>query len=251
MLKFICVLMILFISHGFCEEKNNAVIPVPKLENDFYDWYKRHETVKKYIKEHPADLVFIGDSITHMFGGTPQSEKPFGHEVWKKYYSHRNAVNMGFGWDRTQNVLWRLNNGEFDNITPKVAVLLIGTNNLTGTKNARTNTPQEIFEGIQKVCMTIHEKSPKTKIIALSVLPRSPQRFVEPIRQINAKLQELEKEDYITILNLTEQFAEADGLPKKSLMRDSVHPGIEGYKIWAAKLEPVLSKLLNDKMVTP
>lgn len=246
MSKFLILIFIIFSCPLFAEEKNNATVPVPKLERDFYDWYKRHENVKKQIKKGPVDLVFIGDSITHMFGGLPKSEKPFGEEVWQKYYSKRNTVNMGFGWDRTQNVLWRLENGEFEGLTPKVVVLLIGTNNLTGTKNARTNTPEEIVEGIQQVYQLIHKKSSKTKILLLGILPRSPQKFVAPIRKINSLLKEKATEDYVTLLDMSEQFAEESGLPKKDLMRDSVHPSVNGYKVWAATMEPVLKKLLEE-----
>lgn len=251
MSKLFYLLILLFVFSATAEEKNNALVPVPKLEKDFYDWYKRHEKVKETIKSNPVDLVFIGDSITHMFGGKPQSEKPFGESVWKKYYDHRNAVNMGFGWDRTQNVLWRLNNGEFEGIKPKVVVILIGTNNLTGTKNARTNKPQEIFEGISAVCETIHHKSPKSKIILLEVLPRSPQKFVKPIQEINKLIASLDKLEYVNVLNIYKEMAQDDGLPKKGIMRDSVHPSLDGYKVWARTLEPLLSQLLGDKRVEP
>lgn len=251
MSKLIYLLMFLFILQSFTEEKNNAVIPVPKLEKDFYDWYKRHDKVKDAIKSKPVELVFIGDSITHMFGGKPQSEKPFGEAVWKKYYSHRKAVNMGFGWDRTQNVLWRLDNGEFDDIKPKVVVILIGTNNLAGTKNCRSNKPQEIFEGIKKVCESIHKKSSKSKIILLELLPRSPIKYVKPIQEINKLVASLDKLEHVSVLKIYKEMAEANGLPKKNLMRDSVHPSVEGYKIWAKTLEPILSKLLNDEAIKP
>ncbi len=230
---------------------NSALMPRPKLERDFYDWDKRHKEVKALIKKQKVDLVFIGDSITHMFGGLPKSRRKRGSRIWNKYYGHRNVVNMGFGWDRTQNVLWRLDNGEFEGITPKVAVVMIGTNNLTGTKNAVKNTPAEIAEGIVAICKTIHKKVPGCKILLLGVLPRSPNHFVNPIKEINKHIAPLDKEDYITFLNMYDQFADKDGLPKQELMRDSVHPNTTGYSVWAKTMEPVLSKLLNDKAVMP
>lgn len=251
MTKLIYLFTALFILQGVAQETNNATIPTPKLENDFYDWYKRHDKVKEIIKKGPVQLVFIGDSITHMFGGKPQSEKPFGEAVWNKYYAHRKAVNMGFGWDRTQNVLWRLNNGEFNGISPKVVVILIGTNNLTGTKNCRNNKPQEIFEGIKTICENIHNKSEKSQIVLLELLPRSPEKFVAPIQKTNKLLASLNKKEYITVLNIYKKMADGKGLPKKGLMRDSVHPSVTGYKIWAQTLEPVLSNLLGDKKIEP
>jgi lysophospholipase L1-like esterase len=248
--RFSCGLLILCLAATVQAQSavtNTAVVPVPKLENDFYDWYQRHEQVKAQIRRQPVDLVFIGDSITHMFGGPSPSPVQRGQETWERYYGKRNAVNMGFGWDRTQNVLWRLENGEFAGIQPKVAVLLIGTNNRTGTAHARENSPAEIAEGIEAICKSIHAKAAGCKIVLLSVLPRSPAHFVEPIREINRKIVTLESLGYVTFLDLWPAFAGPDGLPKPELMADTVHPNAKGYQLWAEALEPVLAKLLAEK----
>ncbi len=231
--------------------ENSAIIPVQKLENDFYDWHERHEQIVNLISKKPVDIIFIGDSITHMFGGIPKSQLARGAKTWDRYYGHRNAINMGFGWDRTQNVLWRLSNGELEGISPKVAIILIGTNNRTGTGNARQNTPVEIAQGVEAVCKLIHKKTPNCKIILLGVLPRSPDQFVKPIKEINQLLSTLDKEKYISFLNMWNQFADGEGLPRKELMQDTVHPNSDGYRIWAETLEPVLSKLLNDHKIKP
>lgn len=227
---------------------NTAIIPTPKIENDFYDWYQRHEQVKAQIKKQPVDLVFIGDSITHMFGGLPLSNIIHGGAVWDKYYGGLNVVNMGFGWDRTQNVLWRLENGEFEGIHPKVAVLLIGTNNLTGTENARENTPAEIADGIEAICKTIHAKAPKCRILLLGVLPRSPEKFVKPIREINQLISRLDDREYITFLNFGQKIADKNGLPLKVYMfEDGVHPNEKGYMVWAESIDSTLKKLLAEE----
>lgn len=225
---------------------NTAIIPVPKIENDFYEWYERHEQVRELIRKQPVDIVFIGDSITHMFGGLPLSNIVHGGPVWDAHYHGFNVVNMGFGWDRTQNVLWRLENGEFEGIQPKVAVLLIGTNNLTGTENARENSPAEIAEGIESICETIHAKAPKCRILLLGVLPRSPDIFVGPIREINRLISRLDEKDYITFLDFSGKIADDRGLPRKEYMfEDGVHPNEEGYRVWAESMDPILKKLLS------
>ncbi len=227
---------------------NTAIIPVPKLENDFYDWYERHEQVKTLIKKQPVDVVFIGDSITHMFGGAPRSNIVHGGEVWDAHYGGLNVVNMGFGWDRTQNVLWRLDNGEFEGIQPKVAVVLIGTNNLTGTENARENTPAEIAEGVERICETIHAKAPKCGILLLGVLPRSPERFIKPIREINRRIARLDGKDYITFMDIGRKIADDRGLPLKEYMfEDGVHPNENGYRVWAESMDSTLKKLLSAR----
>ena len=115
---------------------NTAIRPVMKIEDDCYDWYERHAEKCRQVESNRYELVFIGDSITHFW------EELRGPEIWKKYYSARKVLNIGYGWDRTQNVLWRLNNGEFKNQRPKQVVLNIGTNNLTGNR-VRGNTSEE------------------------------------------------------------------------------------------------------------
>ena len=249
MAKLLSLLCLLLSSVVFAEGQNTAVVPKPKLENDFYDWYERHEEVKALAFKGEVDLVFIGDSITHMFGGLPKSKIARGKKVWQKYYAHRKTLNLGFGWDRTPNVLWRLQNGEFDKIQPKVAVLLIGTNNLAGTKNYKKNSPQEIVAGIYAVCKAIHQKNPQTHVLLLSLLPRGKTELMDDIRKINQSLPQLAKGDLISFVNLYAHFVDESGVLRKDLMHDEVHPNAKGYKLWAETLEPILSELLKDKMI--
>lgn len=225
---------------------NSAVIPVSKLEDDFYDWHERHNAVVDLVKtKGSVDLVFIGDSITHMFGGQPKSSIARGVPTWEKYYGRRKVINMGFGWDRTQNMLWRLENGAFDGITPKVAVILAGTNNLTGTKNAPTNTPEEIAAGVKAICDTIHQKSPKTKILLLSVLPRHGAELNEKIKEINKILPSLAKQEHVAFVNMWAKFASKDGQQNMTYFQDRAHPNAAGYRLWAETLEPILKKILK------
>src|SRR5438093_9326345 len=116
----------------FGQEKNDAVIPVPREGN----WMKRHESFNERVKQGNVDLIFIGDSIT-------QGWEANGKAVWAEYYAKRNAVNLGIGGDRTQHVLWRLDHGNIDGINPKLAVLMIGTNNSGG------NTSEQIAAGVK------------------------------------------------------------------------------------------------------
>lgn len=229
---------------------NSALIPKPKLERDAYDWYKRHDAVKTLIKTQKVDLVFIGDSITHMWGGLPKSRFPVkGAATWEKMYAKRNAVNMGFGWDRIQNVLWRLAHGEFEGIKPKVVVLMIGTNNLTGTKNARKNTPEEIAEGIEAICRQIHKLSPNTRVLLQAILPRkfrANHPWRAEINEVNSIIRKLDKKGYITFIDFGDRFLNEDKSLKRELMKDPVHPGPKGFEVWAEAIEPTLKKLLGE-----
>src|SRR5215208_5033324 len=115
---------------GWClaqDKPNDAVVPAPRAGT----WMARHESFNERVKKGNVDLLYIGDSITQGWEGA-------GKNVWEDFYGKRNAVNLGIGGDRTQHVLWRLDNGNIDGINPKLAVLMIGTN------NASSNTSEQI-----------------------------------------------------------------------------------------------------------
>ncbi|GDX40658.1 acetylhydrolase [Armatimonadota bacterium] len=229
--------------------ENSAVVPVIKCEQDFYDWSERHEAVKAQFKKQAVDLIFVGDSITHMFGGVPTSNRVLGGDLWEKHFAPRNAVNLGFGWDRTQQVVWRLQNGELEGIHPKVAVVLIGTNNIA-PHNARGNTNEETVEGIKAVCAAIRQKSPRTKVLLLGILPRDQQANTlhrHRIQQINAELRKLNGKHGITFLDFGSRFLQPDGAMLPNITTDFLHPNEQGYRIWIEAMEPVLSKLLGEK----
>ena len=127
---------------------NSAVIPVPNPEKSIQDWWMpRQQAVNEKLIQGNIDILFIGNSIINGFEGS-------GKEVWEKYYQNRNALNMGFGWDRTEHVLWRLQNSDLENINPKLAVLLIGTNNIG------RNTIDEIVDGIKTICIYLKTHLP-------------------------------------------------------------------------------------------
>lgn len=228
--------------------ENTAILPAPACEKDFYDWNERHAAVRKTIAETPPDLVFIGDSITHLWGGRPQPNRSSGQKVWDEYYAKRNAANLGFGWDRTQQVLWRLQNGEFEGIAPKVAVVLIGTNNLTA-HNVRENKNEEIVAGIRAVCETIRKKSPQTRILLLGLLPRGkdPENtHRQRIREINTALKELDGREGVTFLDIGRSFLTETEEFRPGLAPDHLHLSEAGYRVWAEAMEPTLARLLGE-----
>ena len=185
-------------------------------------------------------IVLIGDSITHMWGGTPQSNRVNGPKTWEQMFGRTQTLNLGFGWDRTQNVLWRLAQGEFEGLNPKTVILNIGTNNLTGTSNARANTPAEVVQGILAIHEQVRAQSPQSRIIVMGVFPRgfgaaTPLRAA--IAEVNRLLAPaLASKENTTFLDIGTQFLDADGSLPKTLMNDGTHPSEEGYKIWAKAL---------------
>ncbi len=219
---------------------NTALIPVPRLEFDSYDWYARHNEELALNKTLKPQLVMIGDSITHFWGGLPRGNIARGNDSWRQLSGAAPAMNLGFGWDRTQNVLWRLQQGEFDGLAPKWVVLLIGTNNLTGTESARANTPAEIVEGVAAICREIHLRSPYTRIALMAILPRgatpsSPLRA--PIQETNLLLAtRFANQPGVTYLDIGAKFLAPDGSLPAALMPDGTHPSEAGYRIWADAL---------------
>ncbi len=153
-------------------------------------------------------------------------------------------LNLGFGWDRTQNVLWRLDHGELDGLHPRIVVIHIGTNNTSQTEHARQNTPAEIVEGIAAICGRVRAKTPGAKIILMQVMPReerpdNPRRA--QIAEINRLLVGYARANHLDLLDLAPMFLRPDGTLPRSLMPDFCHPSEAGYTIWADALRPLLA----------
>ena len=218
---------------------NTAIIPVPRLEIDSYDWYERHRNLLRLESASNPQIVLIGDSITHFWGGLPSDHAANGQKAWDHAFKGLKVLNLGFGWDRTQNVLWRLEHGEFDGLHPKTVVVNIGTNNLVATENARSNTPEEIVQGILTIRDKIHSKSPPSRIIIMGVFPRSGSTspFRQSIRTINQLLSEaLDRSPDTTFLDIGSQFLKPNGELLPDVMSDALHPSEMGYEIWAKAL---------------
>ena len=218
----------------------NATTPAHRMKSDEKNWWqKRHESKVTEAKNTEWDIIFLGDSITH-------SWETAGKKTWNKYYRKRKALNLGFSGDRTEHVLWRLDNGEFEEVQPKVVVLMIGTNN-TGH---RKDPPKAIAAGVEKIIERIKVKSPDSKILLLAIFPRSA-KASDPQRINNQKastlISKLAKDDNVTYLDINERFLLADGTLSQEIMPDLLHPKQKGYAIWAEALEPTLQSLLTGE----
>ncbi len=199
----------------------------------------RHAQKLAIVKEGDIDLVFVGDSITHGW-------ERAGKDVWAKYYGNRKALNLGYGADRTEHVIWRLTNGEMDGISPKLVILMIGTNNV----GHRSSTPEQTVEGIKKIIEIMKEKVPAAKILLLSVFPRSANPTDEmrvKVNEINSGLPALADGETVLYLDFGKKFLTEDGLLPVEMMRDRLHPGAAGYEIWAQEVEPFVQKYVDGK----
>ncbi len=225
---------------------NTAIIPAPQSTKDgipagqVQQFMTRHQTYSDHAKQGGIDVLFVGDSIVQ---GWPSSAA--GKTVWDKYYSSApfKVDQFGVGYDRTQHVLWRLQNGEGQGFSPKVVELLIGTNNLG------PNTPDETIEGIKAVVAELRKDFPTAKILLLGILPRGnvndPKR--KDVAYVNAAVAKLNDLDHIFYLDIGPKLLDADGNFPAGVMKDRppLHPAVPGYEIWAAATKEPLANLLK------
>jgi len=207
-----------------------------------YDWAKRHAAVTRIAAERQASLVFIGDSITQMFGGEPHDRGQPGKDVWEKFYGKRSAANLGFGYDFLENTLWRLRHGELDGAKARVVVLHIGTN------NAGRNTPEEIAAGVRALLDEIHQRQPQAHVILMAIFPRGPKpdALRAKLDTTNKLLAQFAAPSRVTFLDIGAKFLQPDGTITREIMGDYLHPTGKGYEIWAEAIEPLLVKLLGE-----
>lgn len=216
----------------------STTIPVTQgRDASTYDWETRHNELLQYNKTHNPQLVFMGNSITHFWGGEPLALIANGSHSWTKYFGDKNAVNMGFGWDRIENVLWRVQHGELDGISPKQIVLMIGTNNL------QNNTDDEILKGLKFLIKAIQLNQPSSNLLIMGILPR--RAMEERISVLNKQIAKIPSGKNI-------RFADAGGLflnkNKKiieSLFSDGLHPNADGYE----KLGVFIENQINGSSV--
>ncbi len=223
--------------------KNTALAPVPKLEDDNYDWYARHERILKEAKAMNPEIVLIGDSITHHWAGLSSIGGEDVTPHFKAAFKGKRVLDLGFGWDRIQNMLWRVENGELVGLKPKTIIIMAGTNNMTGTKNARANNAEEIAEGVIYLVNNVQRFAPRgAKIVVMGILPRAGKN--DPMRttakEANRYLKKFAEKKGLDFIDLSDKFVDESGERIKTLYRDSVHLTPSGYAIWAEALKPYL-----------
>ncbi|MCD6174440.1 MAG: GDSL family lipase [Planctomycetes bacterium] len=230
------------ITDQLTESTNSAVKPAPPHER----WQKRHEMINERVKQGNVGLLFVGDSITHSWQSQP--------ELWNASFGQWNPVNAGISGDRTQHVLWRLENGTIDGINPKVAVVMIGTNN----SNRNDYTAEQIAEGIEAIICTLRTELPNTKVLLLATFPRGDAKqradktqdaTYNPQWAKNDRSCELASQladgKMICYLDINQAFLNDEGVLTREVMPDLLHPQAKGYQIWAEAMMPTLKKLMN------
>ncbi|MFC1569815.1 GDSL-type esterase/lipase family protein [bacterium] len=218
------------------KKTHEAVTPKRIHFPEVQEWYwDRHDAVNERLKQGNVDILFVGNSITNGWDSA-------GRKYWDQYFAPLNAVNMGFGWDWTQHLLWRLDHSEFNNISPKLAVILIGTNNSNGSDN----TAEEIADGMIATCGRLHRHFPKMKILLLAILPRQSEPCAQRTKVAEASLLASKIADgkLIHYLDIAEHFLQEDDKLKQTLMPDFLHPNEEGYRVLAEAIAPKINDLI-------
>lgn len=202
----------------------------------------KHNLLGQFTHSHPVDLLFVGDSITEWW-------LTEGLKIWNKDYQPRRAANIGIAGDTTQDVYWRLSHGEIDNLSPRAAVLMIGTNDIS------FGHPEAVVPGIERILQLMHAKMPRTKILLLGLFPRdfsANSQVRSIIKDINGQLKHLCSEinrnsggPYVFYLDISNKFLRPDGsLIADAFQPDGLHLAAHGYEIWAEAMQPELDKLM-------
>lgn len=226
----------------FAQDQNPGTTP----ENRDIDRYKQQA---ERMAQGDVDLLWVGDSITHFWEGG-------GKEVWDQYYANRKAMNFAISGDRTGHVLWRMENSPMDKISPKMAVVMIGTNNIGHFFDGKQHSsPAQTVDGIQAIIDGLKAKYPTMKILLLEVFPRG-NKADDPLRidvnNINKGLREIYANgavENVQLYSINDLMLTEDGTLPPEIMPDFLHPNAEGYKIWAKAIEPMIADGLGETPV--
>ncbi len=227
--------------------------PVPNTGAVGYDWHGRHHYI---IDEQPRwrampRVVLVGDSLMHLWSGMDsigEIDDSLTLPRWKAAFAGIPTLNMGFASDRTQNVIWRLENGAFKDFSPYLVVLMIGRENLVPTPALAASTPEETAQAVRKIVGMLRRRVPAAEILLMGVLPcggaQAPLRGkISRLNRLLARIPSYGYDGKVRYLNVEERFLGANGEIPRSLMPDLVHPSDDGYAILAAALEPYLARV--------
>jgi hypothetical protein len=208
------------------EDPGASTRPVPRRVD-------RHDRFRAILKQGRIDLLFFGDSIAEYWKDHP--------DVWWRYFGPMSPACFATGGDRTQHLLWRIQNGEVEGIRPKVIVVLIGTNNLAH------DSADDVVAGVTAVVRTLRELVPQSKVLLLGLFPRQPQpdAWRRRIQEINARLARLDDGHRLRFLDLDREFLEPDGSISPAMMYDYVHLTRKGFETWARAIRPVIVHMMG------
>lgn len=216
----------------FPERKTLSFTPIRQHRDSFtYQWVKRHEEILEYNATVQPEIVMLGNSITHFWGGLPYEPRRVADEVWQKLFKGKSVVNLGYGWDRIENVQWRILHGELDGFSAQKIFMMLGTNNLD------INSDEEIIRGIKETVALIAGKQPQAELYVVKILPRRDRE--ERLAVLNAQLEKaFAGNTSVRVLDVSDVLVGKDGKIDERLFSDGLHPNRDGYKRIADRLKP-------------
>lgn len=223
------------------EQMSRADRAEPRLDQV---WLEKHNFLTRLVfaasQQPELDIYFLGDSITEWW-------PVLGREVWEAEFGTLRVLNCGLSGDTTQNILYRIENGGFERISPKVVVLLAGINNLAGSPDLQ---PEKLAGGIRRIISELQSRSPESRILLLSIFPAGDRR--DPIRdriiETNKRLAEFNHNSIVSYLDIYGVFLDAEGNLPAAIAPDGLHLSARGYQLWAEAMRPALWKLLRQEM---
>lgn len=217
---------------GITPKKGNWAATPQQSTQKFH--VERHLQYVERAKQGDINLLFLGDSITQLW-------EQSGRNIWKERYEPLKAANFGIGGQNTMQILWRINNGELENIKPKVVVLMAGTNNMG------MNDADQIADALRVIVNTVRLKLPQSKVLLLGILPKVVEAGDrrEKVRQVNAIIANLDDGKMIRYLDIGDKFLLPNGDLNKEMMPDGVHPNAQGYAAWAEAMQPLLNEMMK------
>ena len=239
------LLLLLQITNSTAQNKVPADQPSPRSDQNSMTAHQ--ELLEKARKGH-IKIYFLGDSITRRWGTSDDQYKHF-LANWRQNFFGWNAADFGWGGDTTQNILWRLHNGELDNVNPRIIVLLAGTNNV-GNKSPQSNDDpriDDITHGIKAILDLSRQKAPKATIVLMGIFPRNDNMAVMPIiNEINERIATFADGKKIRFVNINDKLADKEGkLFDGMTVPDKLHLDLKAYQIWADALKPIFTQLLG------
>lgn len=206
--------------------------PRTQYRDGSFDWEIRHREMLARLKAKPPRIIFLGNSITHFWGGDPKGSRINGADSWNSVLEPLGAQNMGYGWDRIENVLWRVYHGELDGYKADQVVLMIGTNNI------QLNTDADIVAGLKFLIQAIKSRQPGAEVTMVGILPRRDGEI--RVAALNEAIAQMTTEANATFVQPGFVFLQPDSKIDESLFSDGLHPNAEGYRRLAGALKPYL-----------
>jgi lysophospholipase L1-like esterase len=206
-----------------------------------------HTQLLEKARQGRIDIYFEGDSITRRWGASDEQYKDF-LANWRQNFFGWNAANFGWGGDTTQNILWRLQNGELDNVNPKIIVIMAGTNNVGKLSPGGSEDPRvaDVTLGIKAILDLCRQKAARATIVLMGITPRNDKLAVMPIiNKINANIARFADGKRVRYLNINDRLADKEGRLFEGMSRDGLHLDVKGYQVWADALKPIFTELLG------